>query len=212
MMTVNPKPQSISLPCLISGNIKLPSTQEFEMLLRFEDKIEPRDATSQGEGVYTTDKPNVHDVILPFEQNRVKLKNAIGGCDYINASRITILPEEGHNNEFVPTPYVPLQKMEIIVGNDPTESTRVTYYHMLHERKIHIVVSLEIGKSLKQLKIGKCNNYGHMKVTALNRTLVHDYLFRSEVSLVNTSSPITTSCIFNILPGLQIKYFLRRNS
>ena len=66
-----------------------PRVEEFNNLVSFEDdNLSQRLTRFQGKRFNQIGQLNLVNTVLPFDQNRVKLRNPIDGYDYINASFI----------------------------------------------------------------------------------------------------------------------------
>jgi protein tyrosine phosphatase len=158
--------------------------EEFDKLHRYEEKSDEFFTSFDGER-YNKD----HESFLSFDHNRVKLRNGTDGLDYVNASWLSPISEQGKHDDFNNPANDLMQDINFIIGQDPMPQTMSHHFQMIHENGIHIVVNLQKGNDYKPLKFGAAERYGQMEVNLLQRKLIHDYLFRSEISLCNTTQP-----------------------
>ena len=70
---------------IMAGDVDMPAKDEFEKLFRFKDDVTSRLTQYQGK---RNDGRNVSSRAVPFDYNRVKLRNATDGNDYFNGSWI----------------------------------------------------------------------------------------------------------------------------
>ena len=107
---------------------------------------------------------NIH----PYDFNRVKLINKIGGMDYINASHITgekstnpdnlgsidIMDDDVKDDKDNPARF---SNINFIACQGPLPNTLTHHLQMLHENKVDIVVMLTRCKEKDKSKFGeKC--------------------------------------------------------
>ena len=90
----------------------MPDEDEFKRLFEYEDKIESKLSTYQGKRNNDRMDSNMKDSILPYDHNRIKLRNLVDGSDYINASLISSLrrSEEPSYDEILYSSYVIIYK------------------------------------------------------------------------------------------------------
>ena len=79
--------------------------------------------------------------ILPYNHNRVKLKEPINSMDYINASWITTSTRRETNDD-IPTSYSSCSNISFIASQGPLPSSCVHHLQMIHEQKVDIVIML----------------------------------------------------------------------
>ena len=89
MKEVQKSSRRISINEIVKGTLVLPQVQEFKKLVTFDDCISNRLTRSQGQRYNKLPGFNVDPNILPFDHNRLQLRNTINGCDYINCSWIS---------------------------------------------------------------------------------------------------------------------------
>ena len=142
---------------ILEGKIDMPTKHEFERLFQYQDKVESRLSTYQGKR--NNDKPclNADSNILPYDHNRVKLKEMMDGSDYINASFISSLgrSDEPSYDEVIYSSYVPTFQIQFIIGQDPGQNTLTRHLQMIHEQRLHVVINLHRGNSSETLMVGK---------------------------------------------------------
>ena len=96
---------------------------------------------------------NRNKEILPYDHNRIKLKNPIDGRDYINAS--LVLP----SNYSEPDRLSLLPKLSFIAAQGPMEDTTSHFLQMIYEQKVDIVVMLTQLKENEGINIyDSCNS------------------------------------------------------
>ena len=110
----------IPLTSIVSGKVSLPSLEEFESLICYQNDLGQKYTNAQGQRYNKIGGLNLVPINLPFDHNRIKLKRPINGCDYINANWIT--PQFNDNatyDELIYTSYLPCNKIQFAVGQEP---------------------------------------------------------------------------------------------
>ena len=99
---------------IFEGKFDMPTKDEFERLFKYQDKIESKLSTYQGKRNNDKIELNVNANILPYDHNRIKLKNLVDGSDYVNASFISSLrrSDEPSYDEIIYSSYVPTFQIE----------------------------------------------------------------------------------------------------
>ena len=145
----------ISIKDIVNGTFVFPSVQEFEQLATFDDSITNRWTRSQGKRYNKPAGFNVDPNILPYDHNRIVLRNRINGCDYINCSWISQNSDESNYDELIYTEYLPFYKIKFAVGQSPLPSTMLHHYTMVHEQKFDFVIHITGTEKKRPLKVGK---------------------------------------------------------
>ena len=147
------KNRRISFTDVVNGNVEQPSVQEFNNLVSFEDDdLSQRLTRFQGQRFNKIGQLNLVKTVLPFDQNRVKLKNPIDGYDYINASLISQPSFEDRTyDEVIYSDILSCKNVRIIVGQDPLPHTLPHHWALIHENEIDFIVNF----TKKSLKFGK---------------------------------------------------------
>ena len=177
----------ISFTDVVNGNVEQPTVQEFNNLVSFEDDdLGQRLTRFQGERFNKIGQLNLVKTVLPFDQNRVKLKNPIDGYDYINASLISQPASEDQTyDELIYSDILSCKKVKMIVGQDPVPHTLPHHWALIYENEVDFVVNF----TTKSLKLGKVYRFGSISVRVLNHRKMSDTLSRTEISLFNMSAP-----------------------
>ena len=175
---------------ILEGKFDMPDEDEFKRLFEYEDKIESKLSTYQGKRYNDRMDSNLKDRILPYDHNRIKLKNLVDGSDYINASLISPLrrSEEPSYDEVIYSSYVPTFQIQFIVSQEPRETTLTRHFQMIHEQKVHVVISLHRGRGTKMLLVGKVDSFNHMTRKTVKRIQVSDTMCVYIYELFNTTS------------------------
>ena len=92
--------------------------------------------------------------ILPYDHNRVKLRKAVDGCDYVNASWIT----EGSHNKRQTYKDVSCSGISFMSSQGPTEYTTPHHLQMIYENNVDIIVMLTKLEEMKEN-----GNFAHFK-------------------------------------------------
>ena len=117
---IKPSSRDVPISAIASGNVCLPSEEEFGKLVTFTENIGQRYTTSQGERYNKSFGFNLNRNVLPFDHNRVKLRNPIDHCDYVNATWISrIVEDEPTYDQLIYSSYVPYDNINFIIGQDP---------------------------------------------------------------------------------------------
>ena len=86
---------------------------------------------------------NVNQESLPYDYNRIVLKKKINGVDYINATWMKEVGNEGVYDELIYNNYLPFLKVNFILAQAPIPETYHHYIEMLYEKKVNLVVHIE---------------------------------------------------------------------
>ena len=111
-------PTSLLMSNILKGEVKLPEVDEFEKLFKYEDRIESRLTTYQGKRHRNLN--GLNPSIVPYDNNRIKLKKLVDGNDYVNASYISPVVEDSNYDMIIYSEYVPSHQIKFMVGQDPT--------------------------------------------------------------------------------------------
>ena len=191
-MTQDSKCKSGIVPIsgILEGKLDMPSKDEFERLFKYQDKIESKLTTYQGKRNNDRIGLNAKADILPYDHNRIKLKNLFEGSDYINASLISSLrrSEEPSYDEIIYTSYVPTFQIEFIVGQEPNKNTFTRHFQMLHEQRVHVVISLHRGKGTNKLILDKVDSFHNMTRKTVKKIQVSDTMCVYIYELFDTTS------------------------
>ena len=177
----------ISFTDVINGNIDLPNVTEFNDLVSFQDDdLGQRFTRYQGKRFNKLGSLNLIRTVLPFDHNRVKLRNPIDGYDYVNASFISQgISEDSTYDEVIYSSTLTCSKIRIIVGQDPLPQTLKHHWSLVHENTLDFV--MDFDKS--PLKVGKVYRFGEISVRVIDRKNMTPFLSKTEVSLFNISTP-----------------------
>lgn len=138
----------MSITKFILGNLEDSTATEFEKLNENErlTRHQPTlKATLQKNSRFNVD-PNV----IPYDSNRVELSDLLNQGDYVNASWIHTLKEEGEYDNLVFHRYLPRSLIGVIVGQAPNETTISHHWRMLYEKDIDLEISIT-GKNAKSV-------------------------------------------------------------
>ena len=106
-------PHAVRINTILEGSLKLPDKEEYEELQRTnyengETKFQGKRQAGKG--------TNVDETVLPFDSNRVVLKNKVDGSDYQNASWMFSREEIGAYDLLRLFPYQPFDETNFIVS------------------------------------------------------------------------------------------------
>ena len=137
--------RDVSVDSLLGNTYRLPQMKEFEELQendRNRSGIKSKLTMAQGRRYNdgSNGQMNIKKDILPYDQNRVKLKTNINGVDYINGSWIQRVKEERVYDDLYE--FLPSSRINFILTQDPTLDTQHHFYQMLFEQKIDIVAHI----------------------------------------------------------------------
>ena len=128
------------------GNVKIPSIDEFNKLMKFTDDISNRFTTAQGKRYNKEPSFNLDPNVLPFDHNRVRLKNTADKIDYVNASWLAEISEEPSYDEVIYTKYAPYHQLKFIVGQNPLGKTMQHHFALIHENRVDLVAHFHDGQ------------------------------------------------------------------
>ena len=177
----------ISFTDVINGNICMPNVTEFNDLVSFQDDdIGQRLTRYQGKRFNKLGSLNLVRTVLPFDHNRVKLRNPIDGYDYVNASFISQdISEDSTYDEVLYSSTLSCSKIKIIVGQDPLPHTFKHHWSLVHENVLDFVVDFKKSP----LKVGKVYRFGEISVRVLDQKKMSPFLSKTEIRLFNISAP-----------------------
>ena len=186
---IKPSSRDVPISAIASGNVCLPSEEEFGKLVTFTENIGQRYTTSQGERYNKSFGFNLNRNVLPFDHNRVKLRNPIDHCDYVNATWISrIVEDEPTYDQLIYSSYVPYDNINFIIGQDPLPATLQHHYSLIHENKVDIVINFKEEGTTKPLNVGKTYHLKDLTLTVHNKNKVLNNLIRTEISLFHTTA------------------------
>jgi protein tyrosine phosphatase len=181
----------LSVKKLQENKITMPSETEFE-------ELEDRDGrrynkmadftTILGQNCNFDGLMNLDPEVLPYDFNRVRLKTPIKGLDYVNASwMVRARKDKDAFNLKEMRQYLPFSMMNIILTQDPVNNSMPSYYQMIHERKVDIV--LKIGSHNMNETENIHQSFGHMDRKLIKRKQIYDFLTKETVcTFYNTSN------------------------
>ena len=180
------KTRRISLTDVINGSIDLPNAKEFNDLVSFQDdNLGNRLTRYQGNRFNKLGSLNLVPTVLPFDHNRVKLKNLIDGYDYINATFLSQAAcEDASYDEVLYSSTLSFKKMKVIIGQDPMPHTLQHHWALVHENALDMVINF----NKNSLKVGKVYRFGDVSVRVLNHRKVSTCLSVTDIKLINISS------------------------
>ena len=115
---------AIRLSSILLGKVDMPKSKEFESLQNVENSSRETSVhgrKQKGKGI------NADEKIVPYDSNRLVLKNKVNKSDYINASWITKRVQEGSYDLLRPSQYTPFEEISFIVSQAPSPPTLQAY-------------------------------------------------------------------------------------
>ena len=153
----------------------LPQMEEFEEL---EDEILKENH----------DEVDNIETIVPYDSNRVILKNKINGNDYYNASWITQREDKGHYDTLRPFSYQPYEETSFIVARAPLSYSCSLFHEIIIQEKIGIVLYLNDKIHTVKEATGKVYQIDHIKRQIDSEMWIQEYLHKREVSISTESN------------------------
>ena len=188
--TKNETPTSRCMPMhsIIKGEISIPSKEEFENLLTFDGSLTQRATTSQGQR-YNNKRTALNRVLgnLPFDHNRLVLKNPINNCNYVNANSISAPIDDLTYDELIYTSYQPFKKIEWAVGQNPLPHTMSHHFRLIHQCRFEYIISFGESTSKTLFKLGNKYHYDDFEVQVLDQKEIGEHLIRTEITVSNDS-------------------------
>ena len=175
---------------ILKGKFDMPTKDEFDRLFQYQDKIESKLSTYQGKRNNDKMGLNAKPNIFPYDHNRIKLKDMVDESDYINASLISSprRSDEPSYDEVIYTSYVPSFQIQFIIGQEPGKNTWTRHFQMIHEQRVHVVISLHRGNITRKLIVGKIEGFQHMTRKIVQNIQVTDNMCVYIYELFNTTS------------------------
>ena len=140
-----PDSRKICIEDLINRTVQEPSKKEF-------DELEEKDRERTGIKGDLTDvqgrrynggklgRININAKSVPFDQNRVMLQTPIKGSDYVNASWIQNVKENGLYDDVYG--FLHWTTMNIILTQNPTPDARQHYLQLINEQRIDALIHI----------------------------------------------------------------------
>ena len=100
---------------------------------------------------------NVNEESLPYDYNRIVLKKKINDVDYINATWMKEVGNEGVYDELIYNNYLPFLKVNFILAQVPIPETYHHYIEMLYEKKVNLVVHIESEMNIQHDQLSGLN-------------------------------------------------------
>ena len=122
---------------ILLGKINMPKSQEFENLKNIE--ISGGETTLHGKK-QTGKKNTSNNKTLPYDSNRIILRNKVEKSDYINASWISRRAQEGSYDLLRPFQYTPFEEISFIISQAPSPLTLRAHFEMINQEGVDIVV------------------------------------------------------------------------
>lgn len=180
----------ISIKKIVSGKVTPPQKEEFEKLVGYEDSISERRTISQGQRYNKIGQFNLNPDVLPFDHNRIKLRNPINGCDYVNCSWITKNKDDDDGyDQLIYTTYVPYYNIRFAVGQDPLPNTLQHHYRMIQENKFEFIIGIHEEEAKKPLKVGRTYHFNNTTLQVHNRKKIQRHWSRTEITLFDVTAP-----------------------
>ena len=141
-------------------------------------------------------KLNLHDDVLPFDFNRVILKNPISKADYVNASWVSKAVSERYDSlDFVS--YPSYSKINFIVTQRPYRQTFPHFYQMVHENTVDAIISINDHQDRALETSDVIETFGSTTVIVKKRYNIHERVVKSELELQNKISTARFSQIID---------------
>ena len=142
-------------------------------------------------------KLNNHDDVLPFDFNRVVLKNLINKTDYVNASWISKAVNERYDSlDFIT--YPSYSKINFIVTQRPSKKTFPHFYQMVHENMVDLIIALHDKEENASGTNDGIETLGNTTVIMNKRYKIHEQVLKSELELQNKISSSRFSQLINV--------------
>ena len=127
------------------------------------------------------------ETIVPYDSNRVILKNKVNGNDYYNASWITQQEDKGHYDTLRPFSYQPYEETSFIVARAPLSYSCSLFHEMIIQEKVGIVLYLNDKIHTVKEATGKVYQIDHIKRQIDSEMWIQEYLHRREVTISSES-------------------------
>ena len=180
---------AVPLRLVLEGTISIPSVDEFNKLLKFEDSLCQRFTVSQGKRYNNTGVFNLVPTNLPFDHNRIKLNTPVETCDYVNANWISNACEDSTYDELIYASYLSYKNIKFAIGQTPIPSTMQHHYRMILENQFGMMVGFGDISTPSDFEIGKKYVFGEVSLKVRSRTQMTKRLLKSEITITDTISP-----------------------
>ena len=186
-MNVLPPSRCMPIQDITKGKISIPSQEEFDILISFDGGIIQRVTTSQGERYNKNGGFNRVPQNIPFDHNRIILKNPINQCDYINANMISPPSDERTYDELIYTSHQPYKSILWAVGQNPLPKTMDHHFRLIHENRFDTIIGFTDNSSISLFESSNKYRYKDLDLKVLNQTQINHQLLRTDFTLSSDS-------------------------
>ena len=123
-------------------------------------------------------KININAKSVPFDQNRVMLQTSIKGSNYVNASWIQNVNENGLYDDVYG--FLHWTTMNMILTQDPTPDTRQHYLQLINEQRIDALIHIGSDNDFQDWND---KSYGHLSSELIELTKVNDFIVREKIDV-----------------------------
>ena len=178
----------IPIQSIVEGKISMPSHEEFQNLLTFDDGFSQQATSYQGER-YNDMRYGFNRVPknIPYDHNRLRLQVPIENCDYVNANKISPASDDPTYDELIYTSHQPFKSIDWVVGQNPLPRTMGHHFRLIHESRFDSVIGFMDNPSETLFESGNTYEYNGLKVEVLSRHSLRKYLLRTDIMLSSNS-------------------------
>lgn len=177
---------AIRLSTILLGKIDMPQSKEFEGLQNVENSSRETSIhgrKQKGKGI------NADEKIIPYDSNRLVLKNKVNKSDYINASWITKRVQEGSYDLLRLSQYTPFEEISFIVSQAPTPPTLQAYFGMINQEGVDIVVCFKKQMNKVRETVGTAYRIrGNIVKKIISDDKIRNDLYKQKVGVLIPSS------------------------
>ena len=136
----------IPISTIFSGDVLI-ARSEFETLTE-QERLRSNLASIQG-GLNVNKRFSTNPDILPFDENRVKLRSKANRNDYINASWIYQPSKQKEYDSLMMHPFLPIDNIGMIVCDAPNEVSSNRYGEMIYQHDVDLILHISRTDSHK---------------------------------------------------------------
>ena len=177
---------AIPMSSILLGKINMPKSQEFEGL----QNVEISGGETIVHGRKQKGKRNTsNNKILPYDSNRIILKNKVDKSDYVNASWISRRVQEGSYDLLRPFQYTPFEEISFIISQAPSPLTLRAYFEMINQEGVDIVVCFNKEMNKVRETVGTAYRIrGNIVKKIISDDKIRNDLYKQKVGVLIPSS------------------------
>ena len=180
--SILPTTYEVPLKSIVSGNVSIPTLAEFQNLKQCDMDSEEFCA------IYLAQQLNHNKTTLSYDHNRIKLRKAIGGSDFVNANWISSKSDECTYDGVIYCSYIPYNSIKFGTGASPIPATILHHFQMINDCLFDTVIGFSDEKNKNPFQFGKVYHFDSLSVKIQTQVQMTKNLTRTEMFLSDEKS------------------------